>query len=306
MSRIIIGIHGLGNKPPYRQLEQWWKASVIEGLGDSLRYRFINFSMVYWASLLHPNALDPNITDKGSELFLKEPYVRGGGAYSVTEIRDQNPGFRKMLNEQLEKIFIEDDGSPNFSRITDFIIRHFLKDLDAYFNEKDYRKRDEICGRLADCIRKNRRKKIMLVAHSMGSIIAWDVLTRWVPDVKIDTLVTIGSPLGNPVVKSKLISEYPGTDPVLRTPDNIIRNWYNLADFKDRVAINYILNDDFLPNRHGIQPQDTLIRNNYEFEGERNPHKSYGYLRCPEMAGIISEFYAIRQRSRHAGLIFSV
>ncbi len=306
MSRMIIGIHGLGNKPPYRQLEQWWKAAILEGLGDSFRYRFINFSMVYWASLLYPQALDPDITDEGSDFFLREPYVRGAGEYPINESCDQNPVFRKRLNEQLEKIFIEDDGSPNFSRITDFIIRHFLKDLDAYFNKKDFRKRDEICGRLAESLYKNRRKKIMLVAHSMGSIIAWDVLTRWISDVNIDTLVTIGSPLGNPVVKSKLISEYPGTEADLRTPDNITRNWYNLADFKDLVAINYILYDDYLPNRHGVQPQDKLIWNNYIFEGERNPHKSYGYLRCPEMAWIISEFYSIMQRSKHTGLIFRV
>jgi len=32
MANIIIGIHGLGNKPPKPLLEHWWKLAMIEGL----------------------------------------------------------------------------------------------------------------------------------------------------------------------------------------------------------------------------------------------------------------------------------
>ena len=32
MSKIIIGIHGLGNKSRKALLEEWWKASIEEGL----------------------------------------------------------------------------------------------------------------------------------------------------------------------------------------------------------------------------------------------------------------------------------
>jgi triacylglycerol esterase/lipase EstA (alpha/beta hydrolase family) len=60
---------------------------------------------------------------------------------------------------------------------------------------------------LAETLVKHRRKKILLIAHSMGSIIAWDVLTKMVPQIKIHTLVTIGSPLGNPVVRSRILSD---------------------------------------------------------------------------------------------------
>ena len=32
MKKIIIGVHGLGNKPPADVLEKWWAASIQEGL----------------------------------------------------------------------------------------------------------------------------------------------------------------------------------------------------------------------------------------------------------------------------------
>jgi hypothetical protein len=39
------------------------------------------------------------------------------------------------------------------------------------------------------------------------------------------------------------------------------------------------------------------VTNDYEFGGNKNPHKSYGYLRTPDMAGIISDFLK-KDRSR--------
>lgn len=32
MARVIIGVHGLGNKPDPETLRSWWEQSMIEGL----------------------------------------------------------------------------------------------------------------------------------------------------------------------------------------------------------------------------------------------------------------------------------
>jgi len=204
-----------------------------------------------------------------------------------------NKPAEDQLQDWWKAAILEDDGSLNFSRLTDFILRHFIKDLDAYYRVTGGQISDLICAKLADYLFRNRRKKILLIAHSMGSIIAWDVLTKWVPEVKIHTLVTIGSPLGNPVVRSRILSELQHAESdacLLKTPENIYKHWYNLADYKDMVAINYDLQNEFLPNSRSVQPQDMLVWNNYEYEGERNPHKSYGYLRSPELTGILKHF----------------
>ena len=65
MSKIIIGIHGLGNKPPEETLNTWWEESICEGLeGIGKLRRSLNFQLVYWTHYLYPTPLDPTVKDK--------------------------------------------------------------------------------------------------------------------------------------------------------------------------------------------------------------------------------------------------
>jgi len=66
--------------------------------------------------------------------------------------------------------------------------------------------------------------------------------------------------------------------------------WYNLSDLRDKIAVNYKLEDDFKENARHVRPEDMIVVNNYEYGGEKNPHKSFGYLRTPEVTGIIEAF----------------
>ena len=64
MSKIIIGIHGLGNKPPPKTLSAWWKAAIREGLGSIKKPKEqFTFELVYWAHCLYPVPLKPRIKD---------------------------------------------------------------------------------------------------------------------------------------------------------------------------------------------------------------------------------------------------
>jgi hypothetical protein len=306
MSKIIIGIHGLGNKPPEKTLDVWWKAALREGLMrvDSSR-RFFNFEMAYWASYLHPEPLNPRIKDKKNPLYIEDPYIRAPRD-SVIEI----PGELRhkivdYLDRQLEKIFLNDDFSINYAAVTDFIIHHFFSDLETYYNDhcviqsrSDCLAKDVIRNDLADMLKKHRRKKIMLVAHSMGSIIAYDVLTQYVSDIEIDTFITLGSPLGSPVIKSKIAAEQKNSHPRasdLKTPENIKNYWYNFSDIKDKIVINARLSDDFAPNSRAVRPIDHIVVNDYAYKDEANPHKAFGYLRTPELSQIIRLFLGTRR-----------
>jgi len=64
MRKVIIGIHGLRNKPPRPLLAEWWRKSIEEG------FHVLNkpvpdfeFEMAYWANCIHPDAQDPAIED---------------------------------------------------------------------------------------------------------------------------------------------------------------------------------------------------------------------------------------------------
>jgi hypothetical protein len=300
LSKIIIGIHGLGNKPPNKLLEKWWKRSIREGLSAyGYKNYFFKFKLVYWADILHADPLKIGIKDDKNPAFIQEPYVRAENY----EKRPPSRIKRKILDyieKQLDSLLLNDDMSIDFTNVTDLIIRHFFTDLAIYYSSQCIQKekvdcliREAIRSELARVLKKHRKKEIMLIGHSMGSIIAYDVLSQTVPEIKIDTLVTLGSPLGLPIIINRIKMEQNKKISKLSklcTPENVSKNWFNLSDLRDKVTLNYNLSDDYYKNSNKIKPVDSIVYNNYKFSDVENPHKSYGYLRTPEMADIINTF----------------
>ncbi len=300
MAIIIIGIHGLGNKPSKKILEKWWKLAMIEGLKtNGYNIALPKFKLVYWADIMYDKPQSISEKNEDSPEFLHEKYIKATGNFPI-ETHSTRKNIVDFIGKQLNRIFLNKDLSLNYSYITDAIVRKYFKDLDIYYkqnctieNEKLCRVKDLIRMRLINMLEKYKTDKIMLVSHSMGSIIAFDVLNYQAPNIPIDTFVTAGSPLGFPVVMSKIAAEQKQMFPhevSMLTPQSITKNWYNFSDILDKVALNYKLADDFKINKNGVFPIDFLVVNNYEINGKRNPHKSYGYLRTPEFAKVLFEF----------------
>ncbi|MEJ2629132.1 MAG: hypothetical protein P8078_11300, partial [bacterium] len=203
----------------------------------------------------------------------------------------------KALEKQFDRILLNDDLSLNISHITDSIITRYFYDLAAYYKSesipgKKITVKDLIRKQLAEVLHKHRRKNILLLSHSMGSIIAYDVLTLVTPDIKIHTWITFGSPLGLPVVLSHAAQEQKkmGMKGSPTTPENVLHDWINFSDLDDTVALNWNLTDDYPPNSRGIHPKDITVDNMYEWQGNPNPHKSFGYLQTPDIAKHIHNF----------------
>lgn len=77
----------------------------------------------------------------------------------------------------------------------------------------------------------------------------------------------------------------------LRAPSVVSGSWVNYADRKDPVALDTHLRDDYGPNAKKIQVKDDLVANGYlSPSDEPNHHKSYGYLRTPELSEHIRDF----------------
>ena len=301
MSKVIVGIHGLKNKPSKRLLQKWWKKALKEGLRSIGHPRlFLRFELVYWADYFYPEPLNHKIKEKDHPLYLDDPYFSSNGLVKEKKNRLRQK-FLDYLEKQMDGIFFNSDMSINFSGITDLIIRRFFRDLDTYYSKNCYDRhkqerpaKDVIRAELAGVLQKHKNKDIMLIGHSMGSIIAYDVLTETVPDIKIHTFVTMGSPLGMPFIMSKNYDEQKKLlkKKILRntTPENVQKNWYNFSDLDDKVALNYNLGDDYDENSHRVKAIDKIIYNDYIIDGERKPHKSYGYLRAPEFSQVLWEF----------------
>lgn len=308
MAKVIIAIHGLGNKPSKRVLQKWWKESMLEGLKNSdHNFKFPKFEFIYWADLLYENPLDESLKDENHPLFLKEKYVPGKEV--ITGLK--HPIRKKILDwfdEAADKIFLNDDLTVNYSFISNTIIHKYFKDLEAYYhnnkvelNGATFLVRDQIRNRAVEVLKKHEDDDIFLIAHSMGSIIAFDVLTFNLPNLQINTFATIGSPLGIPFVRSKIAQEKKlilNDSHKLKTPQGV-KKWYNFSDLEDDVAISYSLKNDFDENENGVRAVDFIVNNNYEMDNEKNPHKSYGYLRTPEFSNALLEF--MEQRKRRFG-----
>ena len=104
--------------------------------------------------------------------------------------------------------------------------------------------------------------------------------------------MTIGSPLGLPIVTQHVREEFSNT-----TIPRQVRQWTNLADPGDKVALDCSLADDYRPTPGGIRVQDDLVHNGYvDRAGKNDQHNSYGYLRTPELSDIVRGFLATENR----------
>jgi hypothetical protein len=91
----------------------------------------------------------------------------------------------------------------------------------------------------------------------------------------------------------------------VKAPENVHHNWFNFADLEDKVAFDYELAGDFMPNTYNVGVQDFQIYNNYKNEfGKRNPHKSFGYLRAKPFSEKVHEFLGQNKISRFFNQFF--
>jgi len=300
MKQIILGIHGLGNKPLEKLLKSWWLKSIREGLRKIGKDRLsLTFDMVYWADVLHPEPLDPDIKESNNLLFMDEPYRKG-----FIKERDEKPSLKVKLLQyvetQLDKVFLNDDLSIHFKKVTDKIIHRYFSELETYYNtecaaltDAECSAKDVIQKRLAKKLNKYKNYQILLIAHSMGSIVAFDVLSDLKMRNKIHTFTTIGSPLGLPVIVARIFAPQKLQNSRIKkphVPDTIEKKWFNISDIKDKVALDHTIADDYAANKKGLIAEDVFVYNDYEIDGVPNPHKSYGYLRALETARIIDGF----------------
>lgn len=307
MSKIIIGIHGLANKPKKEVLADYWREAIAEGLSKNLGISNpqLDFRMVYWADLLYKNPLHDDANYGFDTLYNDEPYVPADDGALVTyedgwkdDVTVWGRGLVGAGVDQLKQHF-------GMDALADWVLGKLAKDLAFYYDpqreilgrdDRPARASEVLCAELRDVLQAEKSKETMLIAHSMGSIIAYDTLRDLGRDapgqVEVKELVTIGSPLGLPHVKHK-IREERGYDPRVRTPSVVTGSWINFADRKDPVAADPHLADDYEANKTGVRVKDDLVLNDYHKPNrpdDRNHHKSYGYLRTPEMSAKIKEF----------------
>lgn len=276
---IVIGIHGLKNKPAKDLLERYWAASLQEGLQRNHGLASsLTFELVYWADIQYPAPIP--------EGELDNPYIKADGQGPLHRYEGTALDTVRAIAEKWGGRTI-DIGKDlmGLSEHVDRLIGIAFDDLRDYYAKSDVRNR--IRGRLAGALQRHVDKRVCLIAHSMGSIIAYDVLrTMEQNPPAIDHFVTIGSPLGLPIVTQHVRGEFSKT-----TVPQQVRQWMNLADPGDKVALDCRLADDYQSVPGAVRVRDILIHNGYvDRSGKNDQHNSYGYLRAPELSDILRGF----------------
>ena len=136
---------------------------------------------------------------------------------------------------------------------------------------------------------------VLLIAHSMGSVIAYDSLWEMSHSsrdrLRLDMLLTMGSPLGQRYMQKRLKGA--GQPGYARFPTNIGR-WKNLAAIGDLTALDRELTDDFDGMLElGLLEsfEDERLLNWFRLDGQLNVHAEYGYLVNERTARTIVEWW---------------
>lgn len=209
---------------------------------------------------------------------------------------DRLPG-KTALREFAADVAAPILGSLGFSRM---LIGKVARELNEYWNKKsDFGERVRERVRATLCKALDRGDKILLAAHSTGSVVAYDVLwelsndPRYAEDYaerKIDTWLTMGAPLGDSMVRRRLFGA--AEKGRRKYPSNIV-TWHNVSAEDDFFSHDNTLADDYkdmLKQRQVSSIRDYHIYNMAIRYGKSNPHSSLGYLIHPRVAQIISDW----------------
>lgn len=180
------------------------------------------------------------------------------------------------------------------------MITKLAKDLGEYWNAKsDYGRK--LRQRVSDalCAALDRGDQVMLISHGMGCIVAYDVLWQLshgpelsgrYSDRKIDAWLTLGAPLGDNVIRKKLLGAKNKNGK--RYPHNVV-SWHNVSAEDD-----YYCHDNRLANDFKAMLRDKLVSCIRDYQiynlavryGKSNPHSSVGYYIHPRVSQLIADW----------------
>ena len=183
-------------------------------------------------------------------------------------------------------------------------IRAQMHDANRYLRNRDgvgTAIRERVRAALADAWAA--RARVLLIGHSLGSVIAYDTLwelSREGSPGRVDLFVSMGSPLGSHFIRRRLR----GTNDVgaAKYPANIGR-WINLAAKGDTTALQPRLAPAFgemveLGLLESIEDFVDL-ENFFHADYGLNVHEAYGYMDQPKLAEIVGGW--LEETARGAG-----
>jgi hypothetical protein len=246
----LVYVHGIGPQPSLPELLAEWNLALFG------RDPLLPTLMAYWADLRPSAPAGPGAR------------AAAYGERVARELGGAAPGPRRRRGPG-KSVF----PLPAFLRepITRALTGLFLEDTSAYFF--DPKRRDAMRARVRDALR-SVSGDVVLVAHSQGSIIAYDVLSELGEAVSVSCFITLGSALGLGEVQDQIAKP-------LRVPAGV-RAWLNFVDVFDPIALDKGLANDFAP-KGAIRDRRVAHRGRASFDF----HGATGYLATDEVRAAV-------------------
>lgn len=292
-NRHVVFVPGMNPKPPPAEHQSLLWRCIEGGAAQAGR---ATKTLAPLGRRFHLAAWNHLYYGRYADIELDRPWVehmlRGEGArYCAPEL--SRPA---VLRTRL--MYALGDLVPVLARLVgDAAILARIADTERYFHNAQgigAQVRAIIKQTLAPLVAQN--AEIMLVAHSLGSVLAYDTLWelsrrdgwRW----RCPLLLTLGSPLGMFFVQRRLLGRHaPGAR---RYPDNILR-WINLTASGDVIATDRRLAGDFrallrLGLVESIEDVAAGVHTCYGTAEGPAPHRCFGYFFHPRVAALIADW----------------
>ncbi|MEU9338016.1 hypothetical protein AB0D49_33465 [Streptomyces sp. NPDC048290] len=271
---MIVGVHGIRC---YRYLTKAgdpegaalalaaeWGAALGKGY-DGVAYEAGGLAAAYYAHLLHlgtaQGATDEDpallgdtgqrmLADWATALGAPDEVLMGRAGLPVRQIAEWIATWHGALARR--------------------VVVLFCREADTYLGDPLGERRVQVRAALSRVLEERRPR--VLLAHSLGSVVAYETL--WHRPVELDTLITLGSPLGLPGAIRDRLSLGPGNEHLTGQRPPGVRRWVNICDIGDVVAIPRDLPAVF----PGIDVHHEVSL------GPIATHKATRYLAVPEVA----------------------
>jgi hypothetical protein len=291
---LIIYVPGLLPKPEPEEHREALFRCLIAGLrrtdrpvADAIEATAGGFDLVSWTYDFYKTHRDFELDRAAVEAVIKQPKAK------AKDIAEASAWSRRLTRW----IY-------NLGDMMPFLIPHLASErMEVHL--RDIRRYEKNENGITDHVRRMLKlpllaaaggeHPVLLIGHSMGSIIAyeslWELSHNNGNPVSIDLFLTMGSPLGQRFMQ-KRIRGHDMNGPE-RFPGNIQR-WKNLTAVGDLTAIDPILKNDFgemveLELLQAIEDDELLT--NFRLNGELNVHSEYGYLVNEKTALTIAKWW---------------
>ena len=332
MAQRIIMVHGRSTKPAKARYSALQRLALLQGLRrvspakaakieagevevDYVYYGDVNNRILNDSSKMHAGQLtetDPHC-DNG-------PCVTDAGyADAIAALgkirRFDKAAYRKVLKANDDLAMIDDvtravstlAAITSATFLNEVAIKIATADMGAYLLRRAIG--SKVRERLQTPLKRalKRGDDICLVSHSMGCMVAYDVLWKFsrmseYGDVRengnrVSQWLTLGCPLGEAGVKANLYdaNERRHKDGTDKHPRHIVGHWNNIAAVDDFICHDATMRGDFadmLKFAYVDGITDKRIYNCYAKDGKANAHKFYGYLVHPVVAAQIANWIA--------------